>query len=485
MNQDMLPLYKGLLTHNETSPISFHVPGHKNGTVFPPLPPRQNVFQELLKIDQTELRHLDDLHDATGIIKEAEDLAADLYKVMKSYFLVGGSTAGNLAMILSTCERDDIVLVQRNSHKSVLNGMRLVGVQPIFLSPEYDENGQFSTNVSHGTVEKAINMYPDAKVLFLTSPNYYGMVSTELQQIINLAHENGLIVLVDEAHGAHLILGDQFPPSATQLGADIVVQSAHKTLPAMTMGSFLHYNSRHVDQEKLQYNLQVIQSSSPSYPIMASLDIARYYLAHITESEKVKIINSINDFRRQLSTINRLEVMPINIKNNSGDPLKLIVQTRCSLPGYQLQKEFEKYGIYTELADPWNVLFVLPLAAIENGPDIIEKLSVAVEDLPVQLVQQNNTYRTQDNLESKISTLEISYNEMKKLKRERVPLLQTKDRIAAVSVIPYPPGIPLILEGEKITDSNLDQLLELIKAGAYLQNHRDIFENGLEVFQQQ
>ncbi len=480
MNQDLLPLYNGLLNHIETKPISFHVPGHKNGTVFPPFPRSQDVFQELLKIDQTELRHLDDLHGATGIIKEAEDLAADLYKVMRSYFLVGGSTAGNLAMILSTCEQDDIVLVQRNSHKSVLNGLKLVGVQPVFLSPEYDENGQFSTNVSHETVEKAINMYPNAKVLILTSPNYYGMVSRELQQIINLAHENGLIVLVDEAHGAHLILGDPFPPSAIQLGADIVVQSAHKTLPAMTMGSFLHYNSRHVDQEKLQYNLQVIQSSSPSYPIMASLDIARYYLAHITENEKVKIVNSINDFRKQLSTINQLEVISTITEYNLGDPLKVIVQTRCSLPGYQLQKEFEKYNIFTELADPWNVLFVLPIAAEKDWTSITDKIKQSVQLLPVQTIQQPS-YKAFNN-EGKLSTLAIPYKEMKRLKKERVPLLQTKNRIAAASVIPYPPGIPLILEGEIITNSHINELLELLNVGAYLQNHKDILENGLEVF---
>ncbi|MEC1719975.1 aminotransferase class I/II-fold pyridoxal phosphate-dependent enzyme [Schinkia azotoformans] len=482
MNQDLLPLYNGLLSHIETKPISFHVPGHKSGTVFPPLPSGHNLFQELLKIDQTELGNLDDLHSASGIIKEAEDLTADLYKVTKSYFLVGGSTAGNLAMILSTCEQGDSVLVQRNSHKSVLNGLKLAGVQPVFLSPEYDKNGQFSTNVSRETVEKAIKMFPDAKVLILTSPNYYGMVSTELQQIINLAHANGLIVLVDEAHGAHLILGEPFPPSAIQLGADIVVQSAHKTLPAMTMGSFLHCNSRHIDLDNLQYYLQAIQSSSPSYPIMTSLDIARYYLAQITESEKGKIVTSINSLRQQLSTIDQLSVLPTNTKDNNCDPLKVIVQTRCSHSGYELQKEFEKQALYTELADRWNVLFVLPLAAIENGAAIIEKLKVAVKHLPVQFVQQKNTYKALDKTEDKISTLAIHYNEMKKFKKERVPLLQTKDHIAAVSVIPYPPGIPLILEGEKITNSHINQLLELLNAGAYLQNHRDILENGLEVF---
>lgn len=478
MNQNSLPLYESLLNHAKEKPISFHVPGHKNGLVFPKL--KHNLFTDLLKIDVTELSELDDLHSANGMIKDAQDLTAALYKVMKSYFLVGGSTAGNLAMILSTCEPNDLVLVQRNSHKSIINGLKLANVKPVFISPEYDNDGQFTTNVSLKTVEAAIEKYPDAKVLILTSPTYYGMVSKELRQIIKHAHSKGLIVLVDEAHGAHFILGNPFPSSAVELGADLVVQSAHKTLPAMTMGSFLHYNSSQIDLEKLQYFLQVIQSSSPSYPIMASLDIARYYLAHITDSEKRKIVNQINYFHEQLAEIPQLAIINNKSNDNIGDPLKLIVQTRCPLSGYGLQKEFEKQAIYTELADPWNVLFVLPLAEVDDWTSTIEKLKQTVKQMPVQAILQNK-YK-HDNDEAKISSLALSYSEMKRQKKEIVPLQQAAGRIAAASIIPYPPGIPLILEGEKITRKHIEQLVLLKNEGAYFQNKIDHWEHRLEVF---
>lgn len=478
MDQDTLPLYNCLLHHADTKPLSFHVPGHKNSTVFPIL--NDNVFKDLLTIDQTELTDLDDLHSPNGVIKEAQQLTAALYKVSSSYFLVGGSTAGNLAMILSTCEPADTVLVQRNSHKSIINGMKLANVHPVFLTPEYDSHGKFSTSVSYKTVDAAIKQYPNAKVLILTSPNYYGAVSTELRNIIELAHSNGLVVLVDEAHGAHLILGDPFPPSAVQLGADIVVQSAHKTLPAMTMGSFLHCNSLHIDIDRLQYYLQVIQSSSPSYPIMASLDIARYYLAHISQSEKINIMKQIDDFRKQISTIPQLKIIDCNSNENIGDPLKLIVQTRCELSGYRLQKEFEKQSIYTELADPWNVLFVLPLAVVEDWAAVTEKLKQAVQHLSVQAYTKAINKLEKD--EVKISTLAVSYQEMNKLHKEWAPIQQAEGRIAAASIIPYPPGIPLVVEGEIITANHMEQLESLMKEGAYFQNKPDILKSGLEVF---
>ncbi|WP_458411439.1 aminotransferase class I/II-fold pyridoxal phosphate-dependent enzyme [Schinkia sp. CFF1] len=479
MKQNELPLYNGLLNHVKTNPISFHVPGHKNSTVFPSL--KQNVFQELLQVDQTELSGLDDLHSANGMIKEAQELAAALYKVEKSFFLVGGSTAGNLTMILATCEANDTVLVQRNSHKSIMNALKLADVQPVFLNPEYDSDGQIATSVSYQTVEAAIKQYPFAKSLILTSPNYYGIVSKELRKIINLAHANGLIVLVDEAHGAHFILGDPFPPSAVQLGADIVVQSAHKTLPAMTMGSFLHVNSPKIDLEQIQYYLQVVQSSSPSYPIMASLDIARYYLAHITENEKRSIIDHLHNFREQLATIPQLVVITNKSNTYFSDPLKLIVQTNCELSGYGMQQEFEKQSIFTELADPLNVLFVLPLAVVHDWTSITDRLKRAVEHKPLHSNPLKMIYSS-INHDAVISNLAINYKDMKKYKKEVVPLGRAVGRIAAAPIIPYPPGVPLIMEGEEIMIQQVEKLRVLINTGAYIQNGKDIFKNGLEVF---
>ncbi len=276
--QNRTPLFDALCKHSNPNPISFHVPGHKSGTIFNQQ--QNNYYQEILRIDATELSGLDDLHSPEGVIKEAEELLADLYQVKKSFFLVNGSTVGNLAMILSVCEKDDVILVQRNCHKSVLNALKLAKAHPVFIDPDYNQDWKTATGVSKEIVERAISLYPQAKALCLTYPNYYGMVY-DLKSIIELAHVHHIPVLVDEAHGPHFILGDPFPETAIQLGADMVVHSAHKTLPAMTMGSYLHINSNRINSDKVRDYLQMLQSSSPSYVIMASLDLARNYLASL------------------------------------------------------------------------------------------------------------------------------------------------------------------------------------------------------------
>lgn len=483
MNQSVLPLYNGLLEHSKNNPISFHVPGHKNGLVFPAI--STNVFKDLLEIDVTELRGLDDLHSADGIIKQAQDLLADLYNVSKSYFLVGGSTAGNISMILAACNPNDTVLVQRNSHKSIMHALRLANVRPVFLSPEHDEQSQVSTNVSYETVSRALKSIPDVKALILTTPNYYGMVSHDLAKTINLAHSYEIPVLVDEAHGAHFILGEPFPTSALQLGADIVVQSAHKTLPAMTMGSYLHFNSSRVDREKVEYYLQVIQSSSPSYPIMASLDLARYYLAHISEFDKAEIVDAIHDFRRELSTNPELTLVPTESDTYQADLLKIIVQSNSYHTGFELQKEFEKEHIYTELADPKNVLFVLPLAPVKQLGDIVYKINKALQHIYVQENSRHKPIMLNNKLNnriSKICRLDLTYDEMRKYKIFKTPLEKSEGKIAANSVIPYPPGVPVILPGETINRTHIDTLYLLKKSGAYFQNDRELWDMGIDVY---
>lgn len=293
MDQNKLPLFEALLAHHQKNSSSFHVPGHKNGVLMPEA--AKLWYRSLLPLDVTELSGLDDLHHPSGVIKEAEQLTADLYRSERCFFLVGGSTAGNLAMILATCEEGDTVLVQRNSHKSILNGLRLAKVQPIFLQPKFDREAQIATCLDEDDVIENIKKFSDAKAIIITNPNYYGF-TVSLKNIVTEAHKYDIAVLVDEAHGAHF--GHQsslLPKSALEDGADVVVQSAHKTLPAMTMSSYLHFNSKLVDIEKLAYYLQVLQSSSPSYPLMASLDLARYFLATLTEEQLLNTLKSIKE----------------------------------------------------------------------------------------------------------------------------------------------------------------------------------------------
>lgn len=473
--QNRIPLYEALLKHNHKSAISFHVPGHKSGVISHEK--AGNFFKDILNIDVTEITGLDDLHSPEGVIKEAEELLADLYQVKKSFFLINGSTVGNLAMILSVCDRDDVILVQRNCHKSVLNALKLVKARPVFIEPEYNQDWKTATGVSEEIVSRAISLYPEAKAIVLTYPNYYGMVY-DLKSVIDLAHFHNIPVLVDEAHGPHFIIGEPLPASAIQLGADLVVQSAHKTLPAMTMGSYLHINSNRINSEKVKEYLQMLQSSSPSYVIMASLDLARNYLATYEHKDLEYLQKEIADFKKELSTIPSIKIL--EYPDSQGDTLKVTIQTRSRLSGFELQKMFEELGIYTELADPFNVLLILPL--LKEGQ--VFPLVQASGEIK-QLLDKVQFSSIEDDLlisPSKITELAIPYEKQSNVEKEEVLISEAAGQVCAESITPYPPGVPLLLLGELITEEKIKQLTRLINTGARFQGGTFLNKKVIIVF---
>jgi arginine/lysine/ornithine decarboxylase len=473
MDQNKLPLYEALLEYRNKNTHSFHVPGHKNGSVLPIQ--AQHIYESVLSIDVTELTGLDDLHHASGVIKEAEDLAANLYGSKSCFFLVGGSTVGNLAMIMATCKEGDTVLVQRNSHKSIINGLKLAKVNPIFIEPNYDDHAQLATCLDESLVIDTLKKYKNVKALIMTRPNYYGYTNS-IKRIVEVAHKLNIVVLVDEAHGAHFgHHSSMLPNSAIDYHADIVVQSAHKTLPAMTMSSYLHYNSKLVDINKLKYYLQLFQSSSPSYPLMASLDLARFYLAKLPEVDLAMTLKLIGDFKKVLNEIPQLKV--VESAEYKIDPLKVTIQSRCHLTGFELQKLLETEGIYTELADQCNVLFVLPLTINTDLISVAKNIKDKLKGKKVTV----NPMKVINKFESKVSSLDLTYAEMEQLDIEVVPLEKTLGKVTSEEIIPYPPGIPLLIRGEKIKKAHLERLIALKKSGAYFQG-TDVFTYGLKVF---
>lgn len=476
MNQEATPIFDALLKHRQQASISFHVPGHKNGTVFHPK--GVEIFQPLLSIDATEITGLDDLHAPEGSILQAEELLADLYHAQSSFFLVNGSTAGNLAMILSACEDGRVVLVQRNCHKSIMNALKLANAQPVFLEPEYDKEWNLAGGVTFDVVRQALEMYPEARALVLTYPNYYGQ-TYDIEPLIAAAHERSIPVLVDEAHGPHFVLGDPFPPSALSLGADIVVQSAHKTLPAMTMGSYLHTNSKLIRIEKVKHYLQVFQSSSPSYPIMASLDLARCYLATYDPHDLNFLQKKIASFKVQLSGMPFIKVMA---DNKCHDPLKIVIRSTKGLSGFELQKRLEEAGIYSELADVHNILLVLPLLKKDQMTWLDEaasKVKAALEGVKGQRVTDNSTYEANNKV---ISPLMLTYKEMELLPSTPISLERAVGKVAAETIIPYPPGIPLLLEGEEISANRLTLIKSFLREGAHFQGGVDLAKGLVKVF---
>lgn len=453
------PLLQKMIEFKQGGPVSFHVPGHKNG-LLSGLPME---LRTALAYDTTELTGLDDLHQPEGVIQEAQESLRIFYGADASYFLVNGSTVGNLAMIYGTCRAGDTAIVQRNAHKSIFNALELVGVQPILVTPEWDEGTASVGVVSEQQIQETLHLYPDAKVVVLTYPTYYGAAGDHLTGIIELCHKKNIPVLVDEAHGAHFVLGDPFPQSALSLGADIVVHSAHKTLPAMTMGSYLHIKSKLVSKEKVEKYLQMLQSSSPSYLLMASLDDARAYAESYTALDKAHFAEVRKGFIAQLQRIERLQIV------SSNDPLKLMIRVE-GYSGFQLQQALEDEGVYGELADPYQVLFVLPLlkeGLSYDDVEVITRIEFAVKSLCK--LEENLQPVPPKNMKLEVGTLCYTKDELERFESNWLCYEEAVGKVAAASVIPYPPGIPLLIAGERVREEDVVSLRALTKMNASFQ----------------
>lgn len=478
MEQYQTPLFDVLKKHSEQQPISFHVPGHKNGYIHWDRK-SEPFYRDVLSIDATELTRLDDLHSPEGAILEAENLLAAAYGVQKSYFLVNGSTIGNLAMIMGVIQEGDIVFTQRNCHKSILNGLQLTKATPVLLEPEYHQQWGVAGGVTVKTVKEAYEAFPHCKAIVLTYPTYYGMVF-ELTPIIEFAHERNIPVLIDEAHGAHFIGGDYFPDSAIKAGADVVVQSAHKTLPAMTMGSFLHINSTLVSTKQINHYLRILQSSSPSYPIMASLDLARHYIATYKLEDQRYLESMISSFKGKLNEINGITVL--TYPGSLGDPLKITIQSTTGLSGFELQELFETAGVYTELADPYNLLLILPLLkkdAFYPFDEAVQRIRKAL-GTKNSAVEMGNRHIPNYFKKNTFSTLYLDQTQQKSI--GTIPIEQSEGYICAESIIPYPPGIPILIPGEEITKEIVESILLLLETGGRFQGSSELINRKINVF---
>ncbi|MET3576205.1 aminotransferase class I/II-fold pyridoxal phosphate-dependent enzyme [Bhargavaea ullalensis] len=469
--QSRRPVVEMLRAFATEEPLSFHVPGHKNGE----LTGLPAGVRGMLSWDVTELPGLDDLHAPEGVLREAQELLAEAYGAARSFFLVNGSTAGNLAMILSVCRPGDRVIVQRNAHKSVFNGLVLAGARPVYLAPEWDERTLAAGHVPASLVREAVSAYPDARAVILTHPTYYGLVSTELPRIAEVCRQSGIPLLVDEAHGAHFGIGEPFPVSSLQLGADVVVQSAHKTLPAMTMASFLHIaEGSSVMPETVAGRLGILQSSSPSYPLMASLDDARHFFATYGPADLESFLARRERFVGELSRIPGLSVA------ETDDPLKLLIRPE-GVTGTGLQKVLQAVGVYAELADPHQLLLVLPLLKKES-PDRFDEAArrsrAAMKNRgPSKFVRRTAAYQPIAGM----TAADHPPAEDLDSPKEWIPFREAGGRISAASLIPYPPGIPLVLPGEEIVPETVTRIGMLLETGVPFQGRHRLKEGFILV----
>lgn len=475
------PLYEALLQYKESANASFHVPGHKDGQAYRTLHKGSEQLTQVMDIDITEITGSDDLHHPEGVIKEAQQKAAQFFGADQTFFLVGGSTAGNLALILGVCTAPgDVLLVQRNVHKSVIHGLMLAQAKAVFLAPQIDEESGLATIPSQTAVTEALRRYPNAKGLLVTHPNYYGMCSS-LKPLADLCHDSGVPILVDEAHGAHFGLHPALPETALAQGADGVVQSTHKMLTALTMGAMLHVQGSMLDRKLLAQRLAMIQSSSPSYPIMASLDLSRSVLeaqGKVIFEDGLAAAQTIRDGIKKLSRFAVVE--PKSSGTNAAytiqDPFKIVLYDVSSQwSGYELQERLEAAGCIPEMSDDRYVVLALSQGTTRKDADrLLQALEKLSKDSAIHEVNQLSTWNITSNFGGEVSSpVQFGLIPICEEMTEAVPIELSAGRQAAEMIIPYPPGIPLLYPGETITEVTVDRLIELKRNKAKCQGAGD------------
>ncbi|RNB85761.1 aminotransferase class I/II-fold pyridoxal phosphate-dependent enzyme [Brevibacillus nitrificans] len=459
--QKRAPLYEQLERHVKRRPHPFHVPGHKMGHSFDR--EGKHRFQSILEIDLTEINGTDDLHQPEGVIAEAQQLAAEAFGAEETRFLIGGSTVGNLALIMTVCRPGDKILVQRNCHKSVYHGIIMARATPIFLVPAVDLATGVAAGVRREDVERALQAHPDAKAVFLTNPTYYGM-GIDLEKMAATVHRHGIPLLIDEAHGPHFGFHPAFPLSAMQSGADAAVQSTHKMASAMTMSSMLHLQGERIDRERLFRYLAMIQSSSPSYVLMASLDLARRHLVQEAQEEWERLLPQLDKLRERTGRLEWLEWPKLDASSVYAtlDPLKLFLHVRTEqMDGFALQHILERHGIFAELADSSHVLLAASAGTCARDLDsfarLLESLDVEVEPGAERILEAGVV--SSHYLREQV----VPMDEAVDLPKESIPLDHSLGRVVAEMVIPYPPGIPVLVPGERVDAQGLAMLLELRK----------------------
>ncbi|REK69200.1 aminotransferase class I/II-fold pyridoxal phosphate-dependent enzyme [Paenibacillus paeoniae] len=486
MEKLKIPLYEALIKHAQNSPASYHVPGHHNGAALEyalqaidrgQADEIRGHLSAMMQLDVTELSSTDDLHHPEASIMEAQRLAAQCYGAEETCFLVGGSTSGNLALLLAVCDPGDLIIVQRNVHKSVINGLKLAGARAVFLTPRIDKGSGLSMVPTVEQMKAALHQYPEAKAVFLSNPNYYGM-GVKLDAYVEVCHEYGKPLLIDEAHGAHYGIHDQLPTSAIQAEADGVVQSTHKTLPALTMGAMLHLQGSLLDRRRVREALAMVQSSSPSFPIMASLDISRAIVDKLGYKLFHSAIEAIQSFRLWVRE-SKMIITALDVEHNFDmqiDPLRLILKVPSGkLSGYELHRELEKHGCWAEMSDPlYTVLVIGPQAAADGTLSRLKDALTAIHQTYASsechdLYDLHRPYSVEWSDHGEDISEPVVFARSKELASTRVPLDEAIDHRSAEMIVPYPPGIPLVYPGERFSSSHLADIKRLSDAGAKFQ----------------
>lgn len=476
------PILNGLIAYRTEGCYPWHMPGHKKrlNTIFPDLV--ENPFS----IDVTEVGNLDEFHHPKGIIKDAFDRAAEIYGSNKSYYLINGSTCGILAAISTVCKQGESLIIARNCHKSVYHALRLLNIKPIYIIPEWNDTLEMFGGIDCNTVKKVIKEHPEAKGIFIVSPTYEGVVS-DIEKISKIAHKFNLPLIVDEAHGGHFEFManvnetisttnyDKVPDPAIQLGADIVIESLHKTLPAMTQCAILHEKSQLIDRKRLEEFLSIYQSTSPSYVFMASIEACIEKMNHERDGLFIIYKELLAEYRKRFSQLKHIHLVEKeDFKKNSiygYDDGKLVFSVRncgimqedgvVALNGVMLGQILEKeYGQMMEMAGG---SYVIAMTSVADSKEAFDALYQAIETIDEQLMEFNEI---SDNLlYNRLPERSMEIANAKDSSVEEISFMEAAGRISGEYIYVYPPGIPVVVPGEILSRNVLKDIKKAIDKG--------------------
>lgn len=462
-------LYDKLVKYSVSDYYGFHMPGHKR---------QQITGAEKLpyEIDITEIEGFDDLHHAEDLFINLQEYAAEVFHAEETHYLVNGSTVGLLSAVLGCTGYGDRILMARNCHKSVYNAVDLNGLIPEYVYPEFDEttdlNGEIRVEKIEQILEKDRGMNREAgiKAVVITSPTYDGVVS-DIERISEVVHKYGIPLIVDEAHGAHFGFHEYFPQNANVRGADIVIHSLHKTLPSLTQTALLHINGRYADRERIRNYLHMLQSSSPSYILMASIDecvramderreeIMDTYVERLQHTrERLKQLKNIKLIETEHFDRSKIVLSVKNLKNTDGEVLN----------GKRFQEMLRSYHLEMEMASGSYVIAMTGPGDTQEGMDrLVQAVMEIDKNILCEELSGNDEDHTIKNISYEMVPLEQAYSsfEAGRMEGESVKWNEASGRISLEYVYLYPPGIPMIVPGERITSTIVQKMVKYKEMG--------------------
>lgn len=454
LDQSRAPIYEALETFRQMRVVPFDVPGHKRGRGNPEL--TEFLGQRCVGVDVNSMKPLDNLCHPVSVIKEAEELAADAFGAAHAFLMVGGTTSSVQSMVLSICKRGDEIILPRNVHKSVINALVLCGAIPVYVNPEVDHRLGISLGMQREQVAKAISEHPNAVAVLVNNPTYYGICS-DLRAIVKMAHAAGMRCLVDEAHGTHFYFGNGLPVSAMEAGADMAAVSMHKSGGSLTQSSLLLVGPD-IHAGYVRQIINLTQTTSGSYLLMSSLDISRRNLALRGRDVFHQVADMAEYARQEINAVGGYYAFGRELMNGNSifdfDTTKLSVHTLdIGLAGIEVYDILrDEYDIQIEFGDIGNILTYLSMG---DRPQELERLVSALAEIRRRYQKDGTGLLSQEYIDPEVVTSpqEAFYSD-----KISIPLEESEGRVCSEFVMCYPPGIPILAPGERITAEILEHI---------------------------